>query len=342
MELGAGAAPLTITNAGSYVLTANLSGRVTIAASGVSLDLNGFTVDGDGAAGAGVLVSGARTEISIRNGTVRDWAGHGVDAASALNSELRDVVVADCGGDGLRLGSGLVLRCDALRCGGRGIDAGRGSIVSASRARNVGGTGLRAGAHTITVESTVRHSGGHGIDAGSGSMVDRATSRENGGDGVRLGEGGLLTASTSYVNGGVGIRTTGPGALVHGSTVFGNQGVGMVGAFASMFAHNTIRLNDAGGIVVSNRSYVLHNTALVSSNGPALRMEGNEGRADGNHLAFSAFGLIAPGNNNLIVRNTAVGNATNYVVGARNFFDLDVNPLNGMPNSKPWASFDLP
>src|SRR5208337_2996715 len=66
-------APFTITNPGSYYLTTNLtvsSGNgIIIAASGVTLDLSGFTISSTDPAnsGAGITTFGAHTNIAIYN-----------------------------------------------------------------------------------------------------------------------------------------------------------------------------------------------------------------------------------------------------------------------------------
>src|SRR6185503_9287445 len=59
--------PVTITVSGSYYLTTNFSAEfapgITIATHGVTIDLNGFAVDGAGMRFNGILVSGNRTNI---------------------------------------------------------------------------------------------------------------------------------------------------------------------------------------------------------------------------------------------------------------------------------------
>ena len=70
------AAPFTITNSGSYYLTTNLTvssgNAITIATNGVTLDLGGFTIvsTAPNSSGAGILLSGNRTDIQIFNGHI--------------------------------------------------------------------------------------------------------------------------------------------------------------------------------------------------------------------------------------------------------------------------------
>src|SRR6185503_15533594 len=74
------ALPFNITNAGAYYLTTNLSGNagISINASNVTVDLNGFSLLGAGN-GTGILVGSAQVGISVRNGGVRRWQA-GVNA----------------------------------------------------------------------------------------------------------------------------------------------------------------------------------------------------------------------------------------------------------------------
>ena len=87
--------PMTISEAGSYYLTGNITSTdstvIVIMADDVKLDLNGFTVTGKGA-GYGVYVYSAHS-VEICNGSIKNFAQgiFGVDT-----SENSEVVVRDC------------------------------------------------------------------------------------------------------------------------------------------------------------------------------------------------------------------------------------------------------
>src|SRR3990170_1310332 len=63
---------------GSYVLTQNLSTTgdcLTLTGNDITIDLNGFTIDGDDSGfDRGIVDGGARQNIVIRNGTIRDFS----------------------------------------------------------------------------------------------------------------------------------------------------------------------------------------------------------------------------------------------------------------------------
>lgn len=123
-----GSLPFTITESGSYYLTTNLGGGagfgLIISNSHVTLDLMGFEIAGG--TGVGISVFGARSNIWIRNGSVRGWDAWGVDADAASNCLLENLRVTEngfaAGAGGLRLGSrGIVKNCAASGNAGPGL-----------------------------------------------------------------------------------------------------------------------------------------------------------------------------------------------------------------------------
>jgi hypothetical protein len=125
--------PVTISQAGSYRLTGNLTvpnantTAISVTADNVTVDLNGFSILGPGAAGTGRGVSAAGvTRTTVQNGTVQ-----GV------------------GEDGLRLGSDArVERVRAAGNGGNGVLTGAASFVRGNTAENNGSFGLSLGTET--------------------------------------------------------------------------------------------------------------------------------------------------------------------------------------------------
>lgn len=123
------ALPFTISQPGSYYLTTNLIGGagagILISASRVSLDLMGFEIS-DGA-GSGIVVSGLRSNVWIRNGTVRGWSGWGVEAP----------VVQDCVFEKLQLSA------NGQPATAGGLLAGGSSVVRDCTASGNGTAGLQ-------------------------------------------------------------------------------------------------------------------------------------------------------------------------------------------------------
>lgn len=63
-------APITISSPGSYFLTTNLTGRITIAADDVSLDLMGFSISPPSGSAIGLSAGGSPKNVRVSNGAL--------------------------------------------------------------------------------------------------------------------------------------------------------------------------------------------------------------------------------------------------------------------------------
>lgn len=157
------AAPYTISASGSYYLTKNLvvatGDAITINASNVTLDLNGFTISStqsSAGSGAGISLGNSLRNIAIMNGAISSGVtasggsysgtgfGHGINYAGTLPSTTRvtRVSVTGCLMNGINLGfnnSSEVESCNVDTVGSYGISA---TTVSHSTALNTGVVGV--------------------------------------------------------------------------------------------------------------------------------------------------------------------------------------------------------
>ena len=159
--------PFTITTPGSYYLSNNLAvasgNAITIAASGVTLDLNGFTLSSTAnpAAGSGVMINNLVTNVAILRGSIQGGVSdngsgvfsgtgfaYGIDGFSGYDIRVADVAVSGCSLDGIVLGTPgvapyatVVERCVVKTMGNLGISA---NVVSGSTAMDCGGDGIDA------------------------------------------------------------------------------------------------------------------------------------------------------------------------------------------------------
>ena len=214
-------APYTITNSGSYYLTTNLatavSNAITIAASGVTLDLNGFTLSSTVAnaanGGSGILLTSGLSDITICNGHISSGVtnsgnvfggsgfGYGVfySGNAPSNVRVKDVSVTGVLHAGIYLGFGNVsaaASCTVKVAGGDGI---RADCVSDAVAQICGGTAIYAStAQNCTASST---GSTHGLYASSALNCYGSCSA---GTGLRA-----YTAQNCYGSGGAyGLYTT--------------------------------------------------------------------------------------------------------------------------------------
>jgi len=164
-----GAAPATMAAAGRRPLacgdtittdtrlTANLvdcrGAGLVIGADGVTLDLGGHTVDGDGAGDdVGVDVADHR-RVTIANGAVREFT-EGVLVVGASEITIRRLTSADQGHAGITIdGSrGVVVTDDVMRGDGAGIVVARSDMVrvAANRVSDSAFGGIPCSGHSMS------------------------------------------------------------------------------------------------------------------------------------------------------------------------------------------------
>lgn len=150
-----------ISTPGSYYLTGNvttetLATGITISASNVTLDLNGFTlIRLTGAGGTAISVGGFKG-IHIRNGsiaggttqtggvfTTAGWSAGLLSAPSSGNIHVSDLTVRGVQTTGIQTSTGgVVERCQVDTCGGTGISA---FFITDCVVRSASGDAITAG-----------------------------------------------------------------------------------------------------------------------------------------------------------------------------------------------------
>ena len=213
-----------ITQPGSYYLTGNITGVVgkhgiEIAASGVTLDLNGFDlvgVPGMGAFDGVSVVNGGVGNVTVRNGSVRNWGDEGIDLSIALISRIDGVLATANLGNGIHVGNGgTVSNCTAFSNSGDGIANGSSCVVSNCAVFDNSGVGIRASIGTSSItECLVSGNAGGGISVGNHCTIARCTVRGNALDGILCASACLIVDNLCADNGsgasvGAGIRVTG-------------------------------------------------------------------------------------------------------------------------------------
>jgi len=220
--------PVTITASGSYRLTGNLvvpfAGltAISISASGVTLDLNGFSIRGKSSyaglpsttctnPGDGIGVEATGSDVQVSNGFVIGMGSTGVSLGP--NSRVERVTVEDCCGSGIAIGiASSVDESVVNRNFGHGIVAGAAARVSNCVATGNGGSGVTSftGATRLSVEGCIAAANGaDGIFGGQRSRVSGSLTSSNGDDGIGLLDSGLVLESTAISNTNRGITVQG-------------------------------------------------------------------------------------------------------------------------------------
>ena len=177
---GDSAAGHRITAPGSYYLSSNVTSAeatsIEIRSSGVTLDLNGFTISRPSGAGAAIRIgqgSDALTDITIKNGHITGPnITSGIFESSTTdpkNVRVTGVAVSNVSDDGINLGtdrSNSVDHCSVRASGDIGIRSGQ---VSHSTAIECAGIAIEAFGNVS--HSRGESAGLHGIDA-EGNISD--------------------------------------------------------------------------------------------------------------------------------------------------------------------------
>jgi len=121
--------PYTINSPGLYCLARNISystttgHAITVAASDVTLDLNGFCLMGPGkfsGTNYGIYIQDGISNVEIRNGTIRNFGGdgvHGLTTSKYFGIRVLSLRVIDTGNVGIYLeggGNNLVAGCSVM------------------------------------------------------------------------------------------------------------------------------------------------------------------------------------------------------------------------------------
>jgi parallel beta-helix repeat protein len=317
--------PFTINQSGSYYLTTNLAGAagqngITIAAHNVTIDLGGFELAGVPGAVSGIVLSGVRTNLAVRNGTIRAWPVFGINFATGHAGEFENLRLLQNNSAGLSAGEGSRIRnCTAQANGGFGIVAVGGAIIESCNARLNRGGGINAGRDTTVLNCTVSTNIGLGIVGTENLVIKHCVATRNTSNGIQMDDNCTIAHCTASFNGTNGID------VVVGCTI----------------TDNTASQNARDGIAVNARNRVVGNTATsngsTAASGAGIYALGDDNHIEGNNSVNNDYGFLIDGTFNLIVKNKGTGNTTNFSV---NLATNREGPIVGDPiGADPWANF---
>ncbi len=254
--------PFNIFAPGSYYLTGNVIASpgqtgININSDDVTLDLNGFVLDG-GVNRTNNIVEGVsvlfHTNVCVRNGTIRNWGGYGVNAFFSSNSRFENLRVADGGQIGLAVGVGcFVSACSVTTSGltgNPGISTGDGTTIK-DCVVTTNHYGISTGTGCAVINCTARMNL-FGILAGDRSTVKDCAVTESQFHGIWIAGDCVVTGNHSSHNGraapGAGITASGGGNRIEGNHVRDNSGAGIsVPAGTGNIVIRNTSGNNAGG-----------------------------------------------------------------------------------------------
>lgn len=329
-------APFTITNSGSYYLTTNLLGvagfaGIIISTNDVSIDLNGFSLIGVAGAVEGVNLLGQLNNVSIVNGTIRNWPNRGINSGNDSGSTFARLTLMNNGSDGIWTGaSAIVQNCIVVANGVFGIGAGDNSVVENCVART-NGYGIAVNLGGVIRNCSSMANANYGFYAYSGSVVESCSARGNGGTGIFAYDGCNVRACSAIQNGAQGINVyngfTAGASTVSGCSVSANLGDG-------------IYLNASGCNISDNTSS--YNGPNGATNIAGIHIDGSQNRIEGNNLSGNHNrGLLVGSAGNFIIRNSAMQNSVNYDLTGTQTLGPIVTATGVITTNNPWANFSF-
>lgn len=261
--------PVEILAAGSFRLTGSLqdttgaSSIVSVSAGGVTLDLNGFELIGDGITSVGI--SAETIDVTVRNGAVRNVAGLGIHLGS--RGRVEGVTIRDARGGGVDCAADCKHRDLVISTTGSGVASSvtcgfRCDLLDSTLAFNGGAAAITAGA-AARIEGNQIAGGNPKVEVGVGSIVSRNALS---GVGARITAGGSSTISGNALDGGsVPITATGP-AVIRGNVIRNAGGTAISVSGSATIEGNSIDGAAGGfGIACGAGSLVRGNTVRNAS-----------------------------------------------------------------------------
>jgi hypothetical protein len=329
-----------ITQPGSYYFPGNLSGEpqksgILIASSDVTIDMMGFRLQPVNiGSGSGILNSGARVNITIRNGVVKRWEGSGIDLSSGgasgqcSNVRIEGVTVAENLALGIRAGqNAIVQNCIAQANGDAGIRVDQNATVLNCTAVSNGGNGIQTGISATVSGCTASSNAAKGILVNNGSNIHACMAFGNSGNGIEADNGlGTISGCAAYDNVGNGFEVA-AGCTILGCTAYQNSGIGINAGDGNTISLCTVRRNEIDGIRVKNYNLVAGNSCSSngfgdsgSGEGAGIHVAGGGNRIEDNNCTQNSRGIDVDVFGNIIIRNTCFANTPNWDIVAGNSY----------------------
>ena len=224
--------PFVISQAGSYVLTRNLSTSpsndcIDVMVGSVTIDLNGFTITGAKIAiharhSRGVVVQNGIIRLSAYDGIVLGNNGvvknvqtnvnNGSGVVCAIHCIIMDTAANSNGGQGIQVLAAATIVNNTVSYNGLDGIVCRGDVFSAAECRIsgntatlngqsvLGGSGILAGRESVIDSNTVNGNFDNGIVATSSTITGNAAN-ENGKAGIDASAGSVVSSNTANGNG---------------------------------------------------------------------------------------------------------------------------------------------
>ncbi len=221
-----------ITQSGSYYLTGNITGMpgrsgIRILTGEVTLDLNGFLLEGAGAESAIVLDS--VSNVVIKNGFIANWNVQAITGANSTGLRIENVHIKNIPGVSVFVGAETVIHDSNIENSFSGFQVGPRSRIERCDVRGgSAGTAISVSTGSLVANCLLSGNSGVGISVfGVGSVIKNNVVSGSGSGSIGIVVSGVDSTSNRIENnhvigGGVGIGITSAENFVSGNTVIGN------------------------------------------------------------------------------------------------------------------------
>lgn len=282
--------PYTINTSGSYYLTANCtaSSGIQINTDNVTIDLRGFTLDGNKAVTHAITAS-KKKNIILKNGIIVNWYACGLYLYDSNNCRIENLSFSNIGYAAVGAGNNSIIRnCAVINCRSNSyaaISAGVGAVISDCVVSDCNYIGIKADKAVIsncsvkkcvdvgmmtTDTSTIKNclsvsNGDYGLQVSNGSIVEGCTAIGNTGYGMSISSSTAINNNCSS-NTGSGMFITGTGCHIESNSCNSNTAYGFyISSTSNSVIRNFARLNTSGGYSVTTGGGVAPVTNTYSS-----------------------------------------------------------------------------
>lgn len=319
-----GGALYAITEPGSYYLTENVKpspgqSAIYIGVDRVTLDLNGFSLDGNGLGKHAVVMEADIRGTAIRNGFVRGFAEIAINGEESDETTVESLMIFDSNQNAIFLRKrGMVRNC-TIENASIGVFVGAQSIVTGCVVN--ANAGIAAGANSLVEDCAVDPQGGKGIVVGQNGRIEGCSVAAGATNGIESGDNSVIRnctvegATLSGVN-------AGSHCLIEGVVSRDNAQHGFFMTNFTTITGCTARNNGQFGIFANSACRVINNVVYNNSTAGAfggIKLPASLAVCDGNQVWNNRVGIHADFANNIIVRNICYSNSLiNYGLAAGN------------------------
>jgi parallel beta-helix repeat protein len=276
---GSSTAVYVINQAGSYYLTGNVSvpsgkSGILVGTSSVTVDLNGFSIQGASGAVSGVAAGPASLgSETVKNGSIAGFSSLGVDF-STVSGGLVQNVATNSNAIGIKVYDGLVENCTGVYNNTAFAGAGLATFVQCT-ATNNSVAGFTCTTSAVFDRCAANYNYDRGFDVGTFTTIRNCIAEGNTYQGINCADGCNILNNQVFNNGGsnaAGIWVQGNYCTIDGNDLM-NNGYGIyVSGISNLIVRNVVGSSPQSNyyIVPNNRVGVIVNTgtnaALINGN----------------------------------------------------------------------------